>query len=516
MDFLLRNKIYLLPVVLVALMFGYFFYFSFNFDFYADDYTFDNYLMYDLKKLLVRPSYRNMGFLYFIIKYDMEFYGKYFMTSIFMSSIFVIFIYVLSWYLNFRFLFTVKNKIKKDSGIFLIIFIIFIAINNSLMNLFWYSSFACHIFTEMLLFLMMISYVRLFNSSNFEKMENKGFFYKFLLCCYLLILSYLVGNGTESTSLFAILVIFVLVIYLIKKYKKIYFWYFVPLIGLIYYFYHQTLYLNSRGFSKENTINFLLDKINHFFVYFFKNLWVGYKYFLVLILGYLIVLSLKYFKKINIVNSKDFNISSLFLLGFFVNLAILMAMLMPEMFIYSHNIQILNIFNVENFNIPRWYTMADVFLGLFFLYFCWFLIKEFKWKKNIKYIIGLLFFAIFSNFVINNIIIIKNSNYYSKHLIFTKYEVLQKIKNQISISDCYKINNSDLEKIGVIINKNNFQLLDKKNTAKISDFDNDNYKLGFFMWFKDYMYKLLNLYKIDVNKIKFEGTCDLKDKKVKR
>jgi hypothetical protein len=30
------------------------------------------------------------------------------------------------------------------------------------------------------------------------------------------------------------------------------------------------------------------------------------------------------------------------------------------------------------------------------------------------------------------------------------------------------------------------------------------------------MYKLLNLNKIDVNKIKFEGTCDLKDKKVKK
>ena len=186
MDFLLKNKIYLLPVVLVALMFGYFFYFSFNFDMFNDDYLLTNNI-YESKNIikifkLINSSYRNAELFGFILKYDMEFYGKYFMTSIFMSSIFVIFMYVLSWYLNFRFLFTVKNKILQDSGIFLSVFVMFIAINNSLFNLFWYASFVCHIFAEMLLFLMAISYVRLFNSSNFEKMANKSFIYKFLFC----------------------------------------------------------------------------------------------------------------------------------------------------------------------------------------------------------------------------------------------------------------------------------------------------------------------------------------------
>jgi hypothetical protein len=510
MDFLLRNKIYLLPVVLVALMFGYFFYFSFNFNWFAEDFYIAGSPLYDrniIKAIIeiFKPhsdyritmmAYRNSDLFSFILKYDMEFYGKYFMTSIFMSSTFVIFMYVLSWYLNFRFLFTVKNKILKDSGIFLIIFIIFIAINNSLMNLFWYSSFSSHIFNEMLLFLMIISYVRLFNSSNFEKMENKGFVYKFLLYCYLLILSYLVGNGTESTSLFAILVIFVLVIYLIKKYKKIYFWYFFPLITLFYGLYVQVVVLNTRVDIDKN--KFLLDKINHFFVYFFKNLWFGYKYFLIFILGYLIVLFLKYFKKINIVNRKDFNISSVFLLGFFVNLAILVILLAKGMFLYVPYYSNFN--NMMIIDLFRWYTMADVFLGLFILYFCWFLIKEFKHKKNIKYIIGLLFLVIFSNFVMNNIVVIQKSNYYNKNLIKPKNELLNKIKNEISLNDCYSITPKDLETISLGFTKE----------EEIKRMDTNQLK-NHWMWINELYYG-----KIDINKIKFEGTCDLKNKKVKR
>jgi hypothetical protein len=512
MDFLLRNKIYLLPVVLVALMFGYFFYFSFNFDMFNDDYLLTNNI-YESKNIikifkLINSSYRNIELFGFILKYDMEFYGKYFMTSIFMSSIFVIFMYVLSWYLNFRFLFTVKNKILQDSGIFLSVFVMFIAINNSLFNLFWYSSFACHIFAEMLLFLMAISYVRLFNSSNFEKMANKSFIYKFLFCLYILILSYLIGMDTESTSLFAILVIFVLVIYLIKKYKKIYFWYFFPLITLFYGLYVQVVVLNPRDYIDKN--EFLLDKINHFFVYFFKNLWFGYKYFLIFILGYLIVLFLKYFKKITIVNRKDFNISSLFLLGFFVNLAILVILLRKDMFLYN---PFLNPFDYKIANLPRWYTMADVFLGLFVLYFCWFLIKEFKHKKNIKYIIGLLFLVIFSNFVMNNIILIKNSNYYNKYLIKPKHELITKIKNEISINNCYDINANDILILSIggfgLVNQNDLKIFAKKNIDFRIGMGGSNFVVTTFN-------KILFYERIDVNKIKFEGTCDLKDKKVKK
>lgn len=511
MDFLLKNKIYLLPIVVIAFIFGYFFYFSFNFDMFNDDYMLLNNI-YESKNFIkifqkINSTYRNIEMFDFILIYDMEFYGKYFMTSVFMSSIFVIFMYVLSWYLNFRFLFTIKNKILQDSKIFLSVFIIFIAINNSLHNLFWYSAFCCHIFNEMILFLMMVSYVRLFSSSTFEKMKNKGFVYKFLLCCYLLILSYLIGNGTESTALFAILVIFLLVIYLIKKYKKIYFWYFIPFITLCYGLYNQVVVLSPRDYIDKN--QFLLDKFNHFFVYFFKNLWFGYKYFLVFILGYLIVLSLNYFKKINIVNRKDFNITSLFLLGFFINLAILVILLGLSMFLYN---PVLNPFNYTITNLPRWYTMADVFLGLFVLYFCWFLIKEFKHKNNIKYIIGLLFFIILSNFVMNNIIIIKNSNYSSKYFIKPKHELITKIKNEISINGCYIINNKDISILLLYqhtVSDKDFKMFDNKNI---------DFKLGQggYNFLVSVFNKTLYYEKIDVNKIKFEGSCDLKDKKVKK
>jgi uncharacterized membrane protein len=167
--------------------------------------------------------------------------------------------------------------------------------------------------------------------------------------------------------------------------------------------------------------------------------------------------------------------------------------------------------------------MADVFLGLFVLYFIKFLIKEFKKKKNVKYVIWLLIFIIFSAFVKNNILIITNRIYFNKYIIKPKYELLQKIKNEILINDCYSITVDDIS----ILHSQHLKNISKEDLKIFGKTNMDFVLIGKSIYLniaegglyplKGRVNNIILYYNnIDKNKIKFEGTCDLKNKKVKR
>jgi hypothetical protein len=497
MDFLLKNKIYLLPLVVVAFIFGYFFYNASVMGLFADDY------IYYRSIYGITSSRPHLVLAYVILPLD--FHGilgeRFFYTAIFMSITFVVFLYIISFYVNFRFLWTKKDKIGQDTLIYVIVFILFMATNNSLGNIFWFSAFVCHIVGELLCLLFFIHYLPFLEKDNFEKIANRNFLTKFLWIAYLYIFALVLGVATQTTSLFAIFTLMMLFAFLIKKYGKkyfiIYFFYFaIPLIILACGFVAQSLYRTQYVDIYQK-----LHELLYFYKFWIHYIYYGYKYFIPFIVIYLVILGLYLFKKININNKKIFNRSALMFFAFFINMNILIYMLYnPQMIRY------VPLYNEAKY-LERWFTMSDVFLALFVIQFFWFLIQEYKNKlnKNIYWI---------SLFVINlligvsftiNIIETNNHKKFWKKSLKEVDALINKINYEIEKNDCFVLDNlnaATLVKHGFtsyfINNKNYydyFMVEDKENT-----------------WILYFMLDTVKHYSIDIKKIKFRPSdvCEIK------
>jgi hypothetical protein len=513
MDFLLKNKIYLLPFVVVALMFGYFFYNSSVMDLWMDDFGLIYSAYYGHLFKMYRPY--TMAMIVGTFDFKGNEVDRYFYSAIFMSIIFVVFLYIISFYVNFRFLWNKKDKIGQDTLIYVIVFILFMATNNSLGNIFWFSSFVCHIVGELLCLLFFIHYLPFLEKDNFEKIANRSFLTKFLWIAYLCVLACLLGSGTETTSLFAIFSLILLMTFLIKKYGKKYFtvylFYFIPALLII-----SLCLLNQANFRMQydrHSSDYIIEKINslvYFYKYWINYMYNGYKYFIPLIIMYLVILGLYLFKKININNKKIFNRSSLMFFAFFINMNILIYSLFSPALI--SNI-------LTNNPEKRWFTMSDVFLALFVIHFFWFLMKEFKEKlPKIFYKISVLILSLL--IIVSFVQKVNQTNQFKKYWEKSFKErglLIAKIKNEIAKNDCFVLDNimankiivpltrnRDLNTVMSFFDKNYYDVWIKQN--KLSIYDSS------LVWFFGVLTRNLALQKIDTSKIKFgeHDVCETK------